>query len=223
MILSLSIFELFCSLHLALSPILILYQVGLFFLYCICYNKLMEFSKRNIILWVVVVVVLIVSVYSFLHFNNSNENGISANKKVNPVAIPVLTGALPLDTSTLSVADKKVYEEISKWVDVVITNQPTISKNPQTVKLPDGWTAREDYLSTVVPGNLPENIRNFRSVIMRPNKFKIQSREDAIYSVPDATDPYFKDHCHVGIVITCYGGKNPETKHVFDLMFYFNK
>ncbi|MES2023095.1 MAG: hypothetical protein V4439_00225 [Patescibacteria group bacterium] len=183
----------------------------------------MEFSKRNIILWVVVVIVLIVSVYSFLHFNNSNEIGIPASKKVNPVAKPVLTGALPLDTSTLSAADKKAYDELAKWVDIKITNQPTVSKNPQTVKLPADWTAREDYLLTVVPSKMPANIRNFRSVIMRPSRFKILSREDAIYSVPDATDPYFKDHCHAGTVIVCYGGKNPEVKHVFDLMFYFNK
>ncbi len=177
------------------------------------------FSKKNIIIVIAVVVVCI-----SLYFLFKKDNEISKSKAENPIAKAIETSRLPQDTSNLSVADKKAYDELLAWVSVPVMNQPTISKNPQTITLPNGWTAREDYLTAVVPQSMSSKIKSYRSVIMHPPRFKTMSRDDAIYNVPDASDAYFKDRCHTsGEVITCYGGKNPDTKHVFDLMFYFNK
>ncbi|MCE9585493.1 hypothetical protein K8Q94_02640 [Candidatus Nomurabacteria bacterium] len=160
--------------------------------------------------------------FSFLGINK-NKDVKKIDKKVNVVVTAPEIKVLPNDVSKLSPIDKKFFDEISSWVSVKVSNQPTISKNPQTIKLPLGWTAREDYLLTVIPTDMPADLRNFRTIIMRPDKTKIVSREDAIYIVPDASNKYFKDHCNLGEVVVCYGGKNVEIKHVFDLMFYFSK
>ena len=148
----------------------------------------------------------------------------TAPKNETVVAKPPEIPKPKVDVFTLTGADKVAYDALAKWVSVPITNQPTISKNPQTMQLPAGWTAREDYLLAVVPDKLPEDIKNYRTVIMRPSKTRSKSRDDAIFNVPDASNPYFKGHCHVGATFTtCYGGKDAETKAVFDLMFYFSK
>ncbi len=178
------------------------------------------FSKKNMIICLVVIAFCI-GLYFLLRENNDLSVSI---KQPNPIAKAIEISRLPTDTSNLSVADKKAYDELSVWVSVPVTNQPTISKDPQSIILPNGWTAREDYLTAVVPPSLSAKIKSYRSVIMHPPRFKTMSRDDAIYNVPDASNAYFKDHCHIsGEVITCYGGKNPDTKHIFDLMFYFSK
>ncbi len=149
---------------------------------------------------------------------------ISGEKKQSVVAPAPASAQLPADTAALSAADKLAYNELLSWVDVPITNQPTISKRPQAVRLPLGWTAREDYLTSVVPDTLPETVKNYRGVIMRPPKAQSLSREDAIFTVPAESAQYFKDACHISAERTvCFGGKSKTTKHVFDLMFYFNK
>lgn len=178
---------------------------------------------RNIIIALIVIIGLGAGLYFFLH-SNGTGTGSSSAKRAAVVAKPPEIAKPSIDPAALSPEEKKAYDALASWVPVVITNQPTISQKPQTIKLPEGWTAREDYLLTVVPETMPAPIRNFRTVIMRPPKSKSMSRDDAIFSTPDASDPYFKDRCHVGVTsTTCYGGKNPETKAVFALMFYFDK
>ncbi len=178
----------------------------------------MEINIKNIILWLIVIAVVVFGIYSFTH--KTKENSAVVKKEIVPATVPAFS-EMPTSTQGLSVEAQGKLALLSTWVEVKVANQPTLSKNPNTVKLPAGWTAREDYLSSVVPNTLPKNILNYRSVIMRP--IKSFSREDAIYAVPEMTDPYFKEHCHTGSSIVCYGGKNPETKDTFNLMFYFSK
>ncbi len=151
---------------------------------------------------------------------NLFSNG--TNKAIAPA--PKEVGIVPSDPDLLSGVDKKAYDELSNWVSVSVGNQPALSRNPQTVKLPATWTAREDYLSAVLPSKMPDKLLKYRGIIMRPPQSKSMSRDDAIFTVFDISDPYFKDHCHQGTSggdSTCYSGKNPDTKHVFDLMFHF--
>ncbi len=179
-------------------------------------------NKGNVAV-ILVAAILIFGVYAFIH--NSPLKKSTPPKKHAPIVVakPPQISLLPKDSSNLSVEDKKAYDEISTWVNVSISNQPTLGTKTQTFSLPKGWIAREDYLLTVVPQSMPANIRNFRSVIFRPAK--PLSREDAIYTVPDSTNAYFKGRCHITTApaAVCYGGTNPATKHTFELMWYFSK
>jgi hypothetical protein len=173
-------------------------------------------NKKNIIIGIAILLCIVI--FYFL-FKNPSDN-VSVKQK-NIVAKAIETDLLPIDTTNFSTEDKKAFDELTKWVPVIITNQPTISDKPQTINLPVGWTAREDYLLSVVPESLPGNIRNYRSVIIRsPNS---KNKYEAIYNIPDMSNSYFKNRCNLSKTITCYGGENKEIKRVFDLMFYFNK
>ncbi len=177
-------------------------------------------TKKPIIITVVVLVLFFVCIFWYWHATGlKNDN--SPGSPLTAAKLPEVS-SLPADATNLGPLDKVAFDERSSWVPISVGNQPKLAVS-QKFDLPQGWRAREDYLLTVLPQTMPANIRNYRSIIMRPQK--TQSREDAIFTVPNTTDIYFKDHCHVtkqpaGV---CYGGTNPETKHVFDLMFYFDK
>lgn len=180
----------------------------------------MEFSLKKIVL----IAFAIIGIALVVYYAKSQQIFTSTNQKMSSVAKIPSAVVLPTDTSSLSPAAKIAYDELSQWVPTPVQNQPAISNKPQTIKLPAGWTAREDYLLAVVPSTLPDAVKNYRGVIMRPPKGKSLSSDDAIFTVSDTSNPYFKGHCHTGATeSTCYGGKNPSTQHVFDLMFYFSK
>ncbi len=181
-------------------------------------KKQLKDKQKNLTI-TVVVIILIAAAYLY-----TKNNNISLFAPTHPKIVAAKTpeiSPLPTDGSTLTGDAKKAYDERKMWTTVSINNQPTLGANAQSFSLPNGWSAREDYLLTVVPITLPPQIKNYRSVIFRP--LKPLSREDAIFTSPDITNSYFNGHCHatVGKAGVCYGGKNPETKHVFDLMFFF--
>ncbi len=182
-------------------------------------------ADKKIVLWLLGLIGLIVLVYLFLphrgHFSRTNED-IQANKASNTTQ--KTAGVVLFHQGVLSGSDQQAYNEVLSWTTVSVSNQPSLVKNPQSIKLPVGWTAREDYISSVIPQNLPKKVLNSRSIIMRPPEMKSLSREDAIFTISELSDPYFIDRCHKNQAsgeILCYGGTNPDTKHVFDLLVSF--
>jgi len=169
------------------------------------------------------ILLLVVLAGIYLYFKNrmpASSKQTASQVSFVPAKPPVIS-PLPASSAGLSADAKKAFDERSAWTPVSIGNQPTLKGQEQMMPLPAGWSAREDYLLTVVPQTLPGAIRNYRAIIMRPAK--PTSPADAIYTVPDTSNPYFKDHCHItdAPAGVCYGGTNPATKHVFDLMFFF--
>ncbi len=170
-------------------------------------------DQRKVTIIAVILLVIIAGV--FLYFKNHPIKS-NIHRPVVVAKLPVIN-PLPASADGLSEDGKKAYEERKAWKAAAVGNQPTLS-TAQSLALPDGFMAREDYLLTVVSPSMSTNILNYRAVIIRP--IKPLSREDAIFTVPDVSE--FKDHCHItaGQSGVCYGGTNPLTKHAFDLMFY---
>jgi hypothetical protein len=143
------------------------------------------------------------------------DNQTQAIKSNSPVSVPEIIDST---TTPLTSKDEILIKERDSWVLISVQNQPTLQQ-PQTFRLPVNWTAREDYLAVVLPKTLSQTLLDDRSIIMRPPN--PQSREDAIYVVTDTKDSYFKGRCkEVRNGFLCYGGNNPKTKHVFDVLLY---
>lgn len=126
----------------------------------------------------------------------------------------------PAPLETVPSSDPNIRSEKEGWVHIVINNQFGL-KTPRTVLLPVDWIAREDYLITILPETFKKDFLMQKTIIMRPPKSMRQGRDDAIYSVPEISDPYFKpERCiKTSVGYTCYGGDNPITKHVFEILF----
>lgn len=179
----------------------------------------MEITRRQILIGIVAIAAVVTIA---LVFAKSTRSNYSSSSKKEYVAKVSGVEKLPKKSLVVTPADQAAYDELSTWVEVAVQNQPATGSRPQKILLPEGWTAREDYLLTVLPDTMPLGLKNYRAVIMRPPKGKILGKEDAIYTVSDASDSYFAGKCRAGATeSTCYGGKNADTKHVFETMFHF--
>ncbi len=157
--------------------------------------------------------IVCVGVFLYVYIRNT-----AIRAPVSPIVIPEVS-PLPENADNLTGADLAAYNERIAWKSLYVGNQKQL-KTAQRFSLPAGWIIREDYLFTVLPPTLESKIKTHRAIIMRPQK--TMSRDDAIFTVVNTSDSYLQNRCHKSTtkVSVCYGGSNPETKQVFDLLFY---